>query len=169
MLERASQITPEDRDVLLPLCDLYIAAGRSEDAIPVLRKIIDSYGTRRVKEVAQFHHRLGKALEAKGDVKGALEAFDNAFKIDLTNVQILRDLGKLTHQHGDYDRAQKTFRALLLQKLDAKSGITKADVYFYLGDISAKQGDKSKAKSMLQRALAEDANHPAARALMDTL
>ncbi|MBW2463713.1 MAG: hypothetical protein JRH11_18830, partial [Deltaproteobacteria bacterium] len=33
-LERASHLTPDDREVLLPLCDLYIAAGRSADAIP---------------------------------------------------------------------------------------------------------------------------------------
>jgi tetratricopeptide (TPR) repeat protein len=168
-LERASKLTPEDREVLLPLCDLYIAAGRSEDAIPVLRMIIESYGTRRVKEVAQFHHRLGRALEGMGDLAGALDAYDNAFKVDLTNVAVLRDLGKLCHRQGDFDRAQKTFRALLLQKLDQKSGITKADVYYYLGDLSMKQGDKPKAKSMLQRALAEDKNHAEAQALLATL
>jgi tetratricopeptide (TPR) repeat protein len=168
-LERASELTPEDRDVLLPLCDLYIAAGRAPDAIPVLRKIIESYGTRRVKEAAQFHHRLGKALEGMGDEAGAMQAYDNAFKIDLTNVSILRDLGKLCHKRGDYDRAQKTFRALLLQKLDASAGITKADVYYYLGDLSAKQGDPKKAKSMLQRALAEEKTHAQAKALLDSL
>jgi tetratricopeptide (TPR) repeat protein len=135
----------------------------------VLRKIIESYGTRRVKEAAQFHHRLGKALEGMGDEDGAMAAYDAAFKIDLTNVGILRDLGKLCHRRGDYDRAQKTFRALLLQKLDANAGITKADVYFYLGDLSAKQGDARKAKSMLQRALAEDKEHAEAKALLDTL
>jgi uncharacterized protein HemY len=98
-----------------------------------------------------------------------MEAYDAAFKIDLTNVGILRDLGKLCHRRGDYDRAQKTFRALLLQKLDADAGITKADVYYYLGDLSAKQGDARKAKSMLQRALAENKEHAEAKALLDTL
>jgi len=168
-LEEASRLVPDDREVLLPLCDLYIAAGRSQDAIPVLQKIIDSYGTRRVKEVAQFHHRLGKALQGMGDQAGAMASFDAAFKIDLTNVHILRDLGMLCHQLGDLDRAQKTFRALLLQKLDANSGITKADVYFFLGDISATQGDKAKAVSMVQRAVAEDANHERAQELLARL
>jgi tetratricopeptide (TPR) repeat protein len=168
-LERASELVPEDREVLLPLCDFYIAAGRSRDAVPVLEKIIESYGTRRVKEVAQYHHRLGRALEELGDSTAALERFDAAFKIDLTNVGVLRDLGRLCHRTGDLDRAQKTFRALLLQKLDDGAGISKADVYFYLGDISAKQGDKSKAISMLQRAVAEDPKHESAQGLLSSL
>jgi tetratricopeptide (TPR) repeat protein len=167
--EQAVQLTPEDRGVLLPLCDLYVAAGRAGDAVPVLEKIIASFGGKRVKEVAQYHHRLGLALEGLGDQQAALTHLDAAFKIDLTSVPVLRDLGRLTHALGDFDRAQKTFRALLLQKLDANSGITKGDVYFFLGDICAKQGDKPKAISMLERALAEDKSNQRAAELLATL
>jgi tetratricopeptide (TPR) repeat protein len=168
-LERAIALEPENREVLLPLCDLYIAAGRQADAIPVLQKIIASYGTRRTKEVAIYHHRLGQALEGMGDTAGALAAYEAAFKVDLTSVPILRDLGRLSYMAGDYDRAQKTFRALLLQKLDHSAGITKGDIYFYLGDISAKQGDSKKAISMLERALAEESGHSRAKQLLATL
>ncbi len=168
-LERASQLNPEDRDVLLPLCDLYIAAGRQSDAIPVLEQIVASYGSRRNKEVAVYHHRLGLAKESMGDLDGALESFDAAFKVDLTNVAVLRDLGRLCLTRGDLDRAQKTFRALLLQKLSPDAGISKADVYFYLGDISARQGDERKAISMLERAVAEDPEHAQAAALLGQL
>ncbi|MCB9597501.1 MAG: tetratricopeptide repeat protein [Sandaracinaceae bacterium] len=168
-LERAAQLDPEDRDVLLPLCDLYIAAGRQSDAIPVLEQIVASYGTRRNKEVAVYHHRLGKAKESMGDLDGAMESYDAAFKVDLTNVVVLRDLGRLCMARGDLDRAQKTFRALLLQKLSDDAGITKADVYFHLGEISAKSGDNRKAISMLERAKAENADHAEAIALLEQL
>ena len=169
LLEQAAQLEPEDRSILLTLCDLYIAASRQADAIPVLQKIIASYGTKRTKEVAVYQHRLGLALEGLGDVPGALGAFDAAFKIDLTNVAILRDLGRLCWRTGDFDRAQKTFRALLLQKLDASSGITKGDIYYYLGDIAAKQGDPKKAVQNLERALVEQPGHPEAGPLLGQL
>ena len=169
MLEQASALDPEDRNVLLPLCDLYIAAGRQNDAVPVLQKIIASYGTRRTKEVAVYQHRMGQALEGMGDVAGALAAYDGAFKIDLTNVPILRDLGRLCWRNGDFDRAQKTFRALLLQKLDAQSGISKGDIYFYLGDIAAKTGDPKKGIQNLERALVETPGHPQAAELLKQL
>jgi len=168
-LERAIDLVPDDRSALLPLCDFYIAANRESDAIPVLERIIESYGGRRAKEVAAYHHRLGKALQGVGDNQKALEHYDAAFKIDLTNVHILRDLGLLCLNNGDLDRAQKTFRALLLQKLGPDAGIKKADVYYYLGDIAAKQGEKAKAKSMLERAVSEAGEHPQASELLATL
>ncbi|MEM9070179.1 MAG: tetratricopeptide repeat protein [Myxococcota bacterium] len=168
-LERAAELTPDDREVLLPLCDIYIAAGRQQDAVPVLEKIISSFGTRRSKELAKYHHRLGRALEGMGDIEGALSHYDSAFKIDLTNVQILRDLGRLCHAREDWPRAQKTFRALLLQKLGPDAGITKADVYYFLGDISSKTGDTRKAISMLERAVAEQKDHAEAAALLAQL
>lgn len=168
-LERAVQLVPDDRSALLPLCDLYIAAGRQADAVPVLQRIIDSYGTRRAKEVAVYQHRLGQALEGMGNLEEALQHYDAAFKIDLTNVHILRDLGRICLQRGDLDRAQKTYRALLLQKLGPDSGIRKADIYFHLGDIAARQGEKSKAKSMLERAISEAGEHEQARQLLESL
>ena len=168
-LEQAVALRSEDREILLPLCDLYIAAGRQQDAVPVLEKIIESFGGRRSKELAAHHHMLGKALEGMGQDDAALEHYDSAFKIDLTNVEVLRDLGKLTHATGDYARAQKTFRALLLQKLDDDAGITKADVYFYLGDLAHKDGDQRKAISMLERAVTEEKGHPQATQLLGEL
>jgi len=168
-LERAVALDGDDRGALVPLCDLYMAAGRQHDAVPILQRIIESFGKQRSKDLAKHYHRLGQALAAMGDAGGALDAYDAAFKIDLTNVAILRDLGKLTHANGDLDRAQKSFRALLLQKLEPDSDIQKADVYYYLGDIAAKQDDPRKAITMLERALAEDRGHEQASALLAQL
>src|SRR5439155_23920225 len=110
----------------------------------------------RSKELAVYHHRLARALDVEGDRDGALREFDLAFKIDPGNVGVLRDLGKLALTHGDLERAQKTFRALLLQKLDAASGITKGEVFFFLGEISLQQGDRGKALQMYERAVETD-------------
>jgi len=168
-LEQAASLQEGDREILLPLCDLYIAAGRQADAVPVLEQIIESFGGRRHKELAQYHHRLGRALEGMGDADGAMKHLEAAFRIDLTSVPILRDLGRIRHERGDFAGAQKTFRALLLQKLKPEDGITKADVYYYLGDIAASEGDPRKARSMLERAVAEDRDHALAAAKLAEL
>ena len=169
LLERASAIVPEDRGVLVPLCDLYIAAGRQADAIPVLQKIIASYGGRRVKEVSTYHRMLARAHRGLNQVDRALAELDAAYRVDLTNIGVLADLGLLAFEQGDLERAQKTFRGLLLQKLDRDAPVTKADVYYYLGDISRQQGDRPKAISMLERAIAEQASHERARSLLASL
>ncbi len=86
----------------------------------------------------------------------ALAQLDMGFKIDPGSVGILKDLGVLAFETNDLDRAQKTFRALLLQRLDPSAGISKGEVFYYLGEISAKQGDKPKAVQMFERAIEND-------------
>ncbi|MET0285281.1 MAG: tetratricopeptide repeat protein [Polyangiales bacterium] len=169
LLERAAQLVPDDRSVLIPLSELYLASGREVDAIPTLQKVVASYGGRRSKELAVYHRLLAKAYRHGGNVDKALVELEAAYKVDLTNVGVLADLGMLAYEQGDLERAQKTFRGLLLQKLDRDAPITKADVYFFLGEISRQQGDKPKAISMLERALAEQSSHQRARALLTQL
>jgi tetratricopeptide (TPR) repeat protein len=154
---------------LLLLCDAYTASGREQDATVVLERIIASFGQKRTKELSVFHHKLGKALAQLGQKDTALAQLDMAFKIDPGSVPVLRDLGVLALDSGDLERAQKTFRALLLQRLDAGSGISKGEVFFYLGDISKRQGDAPKAKQMLERALENEPGLERAKTLLESL
>jgi len=163
ILERAAQLVPHDRELLLALGDAYNAAHRGREAAQVLEKIIASFGNRRTKELALYHHRLARALTELGDRDIALTQLDMAFKIDPGSVSVLRDLGILAYDTNDLERAQKTFRALLLQRLEPGSGISKGEVFYYLGEISAKQGDRAKAMQMLERALENEPSLERAR------
>ena len=179
LLVKATELAPTDRELLLLLCDAYSASGRGKQAAEVLHKIVESYGGRRTKELAAIHHRLAKAYVAEGEKEKALAELDVAFKIDPGSVGVLRDLGVLSIElsgAGDdkakeahIDRAQKTFRALLLQKLDDSSPITKGEVFYYLADISHRQGDDKKAIQMLERALDNDKELAPAKELMAKL
>ena len=144
---------------------------RSAGATPrtVLEKVIASFGNRRTKELALYHHRLARALAQLGDKDVALAQLDMAFKIDPGSVGVLRDLGVLAFETNDLDRAQKTFRALLLQRLDPSAGISKGEVFFYLGEISTKQGDKAKAMQMFERAIENEPALDRARAKLAEL
>jgi len=154
---------------LLALCDAYTAAGRSKEAAQALEKVVASFAGKRSKELATIHQRLSQAYLADGDKARALAELDQAFKIDPGSVAVLRDLGRLSIELGDLDRAQKTYRALLLQKLDRSSPITKGEVFLHLGEISNRQGDKAKAVQMLERALENDPNLASAKSLLAEL
>ncbi|MDD5308374.1 MAG: hypothetical protein PHU25_13720 [Deltaproteobacteria bacterium] len=161
-LERAKALAPASKDVLLKLSDAYVAAGRESDAIPVIESLVAAEtegGKKRSKQAAVYHQRLAKAYLSRGERDKALSHLDEAYKMDIANVEVLITLGKLHYEGGDYDKAAKLFRALLLQKFDPRSGASKADIYFYVGDITLKQGDAKKAKGMFQRGLDEDAGH----------
>ncbi len=169
LLEKASALAPDDRDLLLALCDAYSASGRGKDAVAALEKIVQSYGGKRVKELAGIHHRLAKAYVADGDKERGLMELDQAFRINPGDLAILVDLGRLAMETNDLDRAQKTFRALLLQRLDAKAPITKAEVFYALGEINHRQGEKQKAVQMLERAVENDPSMQKAQDLLKEL
>jgi tetratricopeptide (TPR) repeat protein len=165
-LERARELVPDNKDILLKLSDAYVAAGRQDDAIPVIESLIDAEtegGRKRSRNAAVYHNSLANAYFARGEEEKGIEHLEAAHKMDISNLDVLIGLGKLYYKREDYDKAAKLFRALLLQRFDVVAGLSKADVYWYVGDISLKQGDKRKAKGMFQRGLDEDKNHEACK------
>ncbi len=161
-LEKAREMVPDNIDVLLMLSDAYIAAGRQEDAIPVIEALIDAEtqgGAKRSKKAAVYHHRLAKAYLSRGQQDKGLEHLEAAYKLDISNVEVLMALSMLNYSMENYDRAMKLFRALLLQRLDPSVDVSKADIYWHIGDIWLRQGEPRKAKGMFRRGLDENPEH----------
>jgi tetratricopeptide (TPR) repeat protein len=157
LLERASKLKPDDREILLELCDQYSASGRGRAAAEVLQRIVDSFGTKRTKELGEIHRRLASAYLADGAVQKALEELDKAFRIEPGNVHVLTLLGDVAMQVGDHKKAQQMYRALLLQKLDDANGpIKKSMVFFRLGQVHEQLDEKPKAVQMYERAVQTD-------------
>ena len=163
LLEKASSLKPEDRSLMLELCDAYSASGRGKAAAQVLEKIVESYGGKRVKELGEIHRRLATAYLADGETQHALEELDKAFRIEPGNVTVLKMLGEVAIRAGDAKKAQQMFRALLLQKLDDRSPITKAEVFLRLGEVHELLGEKDKAVQMVERAVQTDDKLEAAK------
>ncbi len=157
LLDRAAQIKPDDREILLELCDEYNASGRGKAAAQVLERIVQSFGNKRTKELGEIHRRLASAYLSDGDGPRALEELDRAFRIEPGNIAVLAALGNVAIQVGDFKKAQQMYRALLLQKLDESGPIKKALVFVRLGDIHDKLGERPKAIQMYERALQTDA------------
>jgi golgin subfamily B member 1 len=166
LLQRATEIRPEDRSLLLQLCDVLNASGRSREAAETLQRIVDSYGGRRSKELGEIHRRLAAAYRAQGSTLDALRELDQAFRIEPGNVAVLKELGELAFELDDMKKAQQMYRALLLQRLDGDSPISKAEVFLALGRVHEKLGEKPKARQMLERALQTDANLGEAKRLL---
>jgi tetratricopeptide (TPR) repeat protein len=156
LLDRASRLKPDDRELLLELCDRYSASGRGKAAAEVLERIVQSYGPKRTKELGEIHRRLASAYLAEGETQKALEELDKAFRIEPGNVSVLTQLGEVALQVQDYKKAQQMYRALLLQKLDEAGPIRKSFVFVRLGEIHEALGEKPKAQQMYERAIQTD-------------
>jgi tetratricopeptide (TPR) repeat protein len=153
-LAKAAEDAPTDARVLAPLADLYFAANRLDEAAPIYEKLADEAKVgRRMKDVARFRQRQGGILEARGDVKGALVAYEEALRVNPTDVTTMSGLGRLYFAAQDWEKARKIYQSLVLQNIDPDAGVTKADVYWALGKIHLQLGQPPKAKSMFQRGL----------------
>ncbi|MGC4094944.1 MAG: tetratricopeptide repeat protein [Polyangiaceae bacterium] len=165
LLDKASRLKPDDRDLLLELCDRYSASGRGKAAAEVLERIVNSFGPKRTKELGEIHRRLASAYLADGETQKALDELDKAFRIEPGNVSVLTQLGEVAMKVGDHKKAQQMYRALLLQKLDEAGPIKKSFVFLRLGEIHEALGEKPKAQQMYERAVQTDGSAEAKQKL----
>lgn len=161
VLERAAAAAPTDVRVLAPLADLYFAAGSYDRAGPIYARLADDARTaRRMKDVARYRQRQGGILEARGDAAGALAAYEEAFRVNPTDVPTMAGLGRLYMSARDWEKARRVYRSLVLQNLGADAGVTKPDVYLALGNIHVELNERPQAKGMYQRGLEIEPHHP---------
>ncbi|MEZ4360153.1 MAG: tetratricopeptide repeat protein [Kofleriaceae bacterium] len=159
-LQVAADLAPADARVLTPLADLLFLAGRLDEAAPIYERLADeAKAARRMRDVARFRQRQGAIAEARGDSAGALRAYEEAFRVNPTDVATMAGLGRLYFVAKEWEKARRLYQSLVLQTLDADSGIAKADVYWSLGVIHLELGQEPKAKGMFQRGLELDPRH----------
>ena len=153
-LAKAAADAPTDVRVLGPLADLYFATGRLDEAAPIYDKLAEEAKTaRRMKDVARYRQRQGGILEARGDSAKAQAAYEEALRVNPTDVATMTGLGRLYFAAADWEKARKIYQSLVLQNIDPDAGITKGEVYWALGRILVELGQAPKAKSMFQRGL----------------
>lgn len=153
-LERVRALTPEDPTVLEPLADLYFQSGRLAEALAVYRGLIEQLGKgRRSKELGRLHFRIGAIAEQQGDAQLAVAQYQAANQIDAGHAPTLVALGRLYSEAGEWEKARRVYRSMLLQNLDPDAGVNKADVYFALGLIHEKVNEGGKAVGMYERGL----------------
>ncbi len=158
LLEQASDLDPLDRAIRLELADALVAKKRFPEARTLLRAIIDGFGGRRPKERAPAHYHLARLELAMGDRARALVELDAATRIDPANPQILRSLAELSRDDGQLDRAERSYRALLValpraEDSEAGASIVRTEVLLELSAVAARQGEDDRAREILESAL----------------
>ncbi len=171
LLEQASTFAPNDRDLLLSLCDAYTASGRAREAATALERIVESYGGRRTKELGEIHRRLAQAYLSQGEPDRAKDELEKAFRIEPGNVRVIALLADVCLQINDAKRAQQLYSSLIIQipKLGPDSPISKAEIYAHRGEASRILGEKQKAISDFERALQADPTLDAVKAKLAAL
>lgn len=175
VLEEAKSLRPEDLEATVLLGDALALAGRSVEARTVLEGAVAAQKGRRSKSLAAVFRRIARIDLSVGDRTSALSALARAFDNDPQNGQLAMELGAVAVEHEDHDLATRAFRAVTLMKsvpVGSGEGVTaqlRAVAYYHLGRMAFLQGDRRKARLMIDKAVADDPTLEAARALLDQL
>jgi Tfp pilus assembly protein PilF len=158
LLEEAVVLDPDDRGSKLVLADAFVHASKFTEARALLRSIIDAFGGRRPKERGIAHYHLALLELAVGNRAQALVELDAATKIDPSNARIVRALAELAREDGQIDRAERSYRALLValkrpEESTEDSEVVRSEVLLALSGIAAAQGQSDRARELIESAL----------------
>jgi tetratricopeptide (TPR) repeat protein len=169
----ARALRPDDAEATLLLADAYTIGGRLAEARTVLDAAVTAQRGRRTRALAAVHRRLARLDLAAGHSASALAALTRAFDNDAQNAHLAMELGTLAVELEEHEPATRAFRAVTLMKTGGSSeGATpalRALAYYHLGRMAFLQGDKRKARLMVDKAVADDPTLEAARELLEQL
>ena len=137
----------------------HVAAQDTENALSTARAGVAAHAGSAV-----LRNNLEVLLEAAGDLPAAEAELRGALAEDPSLPQISKNLADLFYRAGRYDEAFETYERAA--KLDPELG---DDLYFKLGNLAFKRGDRGKARANWERATQLNPGHQLARANLDTL
>ncbi|MFO7180394.1 MAG: hypothetical protein DIU78_016965, partial [Pseudomonadota bacterium] len=139
----------DDPSFALALADDLERRHRSDLAERVLRGQLRHFGGRRPKESAKVQLRLAEVLtnaerrdEALAELRAAVERHPG-------HPGLLEALGALSHAASDLERAEQSYRALLMlvhHSSEAKNVVGRAELYLRLSEICAERGERERAE-----------------------
>jgi tetratricopeptide (TPR) repeat protein len=133
-------------------------AGKLPEARALLAELIADFGRRRSPERAVLHVELARVAQAEGKTDEAMTEMESASKMDTSNTAIQRELAEMARTAGQLDRAERTYRGLLLVVRrtppgDDENTVGPSEVLFELHKLAATRGEEDQAKELLESAI----------------
>ena len=145
-LETALTLDPTDRDLRTALAIGQRVAGKLTEARAALTELINDFGRRRSPERAALHVELARVSLAEGKADEAMAEMEAASKMDVSNAAIQKELAEMARSAGQLDKAERTYRALLLVVRrqppgDDEIAVGASEVLFELHKLAQARGE----------------------------
>lgn len=168
-IEAARTADPERSerlDVRLLEVDRVLLEGDDEQAEELLTRIVAQLEDQRaVDELATRSHQLGLVRERLGHLEDALVAFSRAHELDGKNAKNLLAYGRTLVAAARWGEALAVHQALLLQRQTLPREEDRLAVLERLAIVCGELGQIDRARTYLNKLLAERPDHPHAAAL----
>ncbi|MCA9670158.1 MAG: tetratricopeptide repeat protein, partial [Myxococcales bacterium] len=159
LFARTLEIDPDHVDAGEPLAHIYFRDGRFAEVEPVLDMLVRKADRRDNRRLQDLYYKLGTASDKLGKNDKALKYYRAAYDIDSTHLPTLLGMADLLHRMEDWDRAFKIYQTILVHHRDSQRQEDIVDIFYRLGNIKLKLGERKKALNMFEKALEIDAVH----------
>jgi superkiller protein 3 len=116
-LEEAHRLQPNDREAIYRLYRIYVHNGDTINSSRLQKELQNSVAREKAESNGEARatilNNTGIELEKKGDLTGALDHYDQAAKIDVTNVVFQRNAALLLCKVGRPQEAIRRLRDIL--------------------------------------------------------
>jgi len=159
---RVIQLDPEHIESAEPLSELYFKRKEWAPLVPLMETLArkaGKVGKKTNREMTQLYHRLAKAADQVGDSEKALKYYKQSYDLDPTYLPTLLDRAALLYKLEHWDDAFRIYQTILVHHRDSQKDEDIVDLFFRLGRIKLKQGERTKAVNMFEKALEIQGGH----------
>jgi tetratricopeptide (TPR) repeat protein len=165
---RTLALDPEHVEAGEPLAEIYFRDGRWAELEPILDMLVRKTDKKDPKERNQLYYRVARCADELGRNDKALKYYKMAYDLDATYLPTLLGRAALLYKMEEWDQAFKIYQTILVHHRDAQKDADIVDIFFRLGNIKLKLGERKKALNMYEKALEVDAQHrPTLLAIVD--
>ncbi len=159
LFARVLQLDPEHVEAAEPLSQIYFKRDEWAPLVPLLEMLARKADRKTNRELTQLYHRLAKAADRLGENEKALKYYKQSYDLDSTYLPTLLDRAALLYKIQHWDDAFRIYQTILVHHRDTQKDDEIVDIFFRLGRIKLKLGERTKAVNMFEKALEIQPGH----------
>jgi tetratricopeptide (TPR) repeat protein len=171
LFARVLDLDPEHVEAGEPLAAIYFRDQKWAELEPILDMLVRKASEGRKadnKDLNQLYYRLAKTADELGNGDKALRYYKLAYDLDATFLPVLLGRAALLYRMEEWDGAFKIYQTILVHHRESQKASEIVDIFYRLGNIKLKQGERKKALNMFEKALEVEADHrPTLQAVID--
>ncbi len=159
LLARAVELDPEHVEAAKPLSVLLFEDEEYEQLEPIMDMLVRKSEGVDKSELNDLYYRAGYTAHKQGKLDKALKYYQSAYDIDSTQLPTLKGMAEILYEQEQWDRSFKIYQTMLVHHRDDQSSEEITDIFYRLGNIKQKLGQRKKALNMYEKALEIEPAH----------
>lgn len=159
LLAQTVALDPEHVGAAEPLAELYFAEERFDDLDPIMDMLVRKSEGKDNKSLNLLYYMAANTAERLGNAEKSLKLYKDAYDADSTHLPTLKGMANLLYHQEQWDRSFKIYQTILVHHREDQSDEEITDIFFKLGNVKLKLGDRKKALNMYEKALEVDPGH----------